>query len=275
MITDSDAEKGRMAAQRLCDAYGKDRVQFAQGHVHNRCQFEATLNHARCKYKGIHIIFNDFDKEWPLTSNSAGMKENNAAKMIRVEMKVFEKKDNGPDGVIVNCASIFGFMGWPQDPFPIYCKKEPVIEVTKDFVKETNAEETGVRLIVLCPSTKHFNDIGLPDIPDPIPDHRICELPPCVPITKRQIGPALSHVLAWAQHGSVWLVEPAISVHETPRLIHFPVEEGETVDPKVYQTLSCSIKTTPPCVELSNHNKSKLCQRLKSKICKVKAPKRK
>lgn len=50
-------------------------------------------------------------------------------------MKVFERKDNnGPSGVIVNCASIFGFMGWPQDPFPIYCKKEPVIEVTKDFV---------------------------------------------------------------------------------------------------------------------------------------------
>lgn len=42
--------------------------------------------------------------------------------------------------------------------------------------------------------------------------------------------------MAWAQSGSTWLVEPAISVHEIPRLIHFPSKEGEKVDPKVYET---------------------------------------
>lgn len=59
--------------------------------------------------------------------------------------------------------------------------------------------------------------------------------------SKYHIGTALSYVLAWAKNGSAWLVEPAISVHQIPRLIHFPEKEGGQVDPKVYQAQVKSI----------------------------------
>ncbi|XP_015431270.1 PREDICTED: uncharacterized protein LOC107187641 [Dufourea novaeangliae] len=275
VIADDDLTSGKMAAQRLCDSHGKNRVQYVHCHIHNHCQFEAALNQIKCKYSDISIVFNNLDKEWPLVCNSMGKKENNTAKVIRTEMKTLGKKDGGPGGIIVNCASIFGFMGWPQEPYPIYCKNEPAIEVTMDFVKESKIEETGVRLVTLCPSNKYFSEIGLPDFPDPIPNNRICELPPCVPSSKHQIGSALSHVLAWAQNGSVWLVEPAISVHETPRLIHFPLKEGEKIDPKVYEIETCSVRTASPCVELSQINRSKRCPRIKTKVCEAKDKKKK
>lgn len=59
--------------------------------------------------------------------------------------------------------------------------------------------------------------------------------------SKYHIGTALSYVLAWAKNGSAWLVEPAINVHQIPRLIHFPEKEGGQVDPKVYQAQVKSI----------------------------------
>lgn len=37
-------------------------------------------------------------------------------------------------GIIINGTSIIGFMGWPEDPVPIYCSnKEPVAETTMDL----------------------------------------------------------------------------------------------------------------------------------------------
>nr|XP_033320896.1 uncharacterized protein LOC117217419 [Megalopta genalis] len=267
VITDNDVDEGNFAAQRLCESYGKDRVQFMECHIQSPCQFEATLSQARVRYKDINIIFNDLDKDWPLTSNDAGKEENNTAKMMRVEMKILRKEGGGSGGVIVNCASIFGFMGWPEDPYPIYCRKEPVIEVMKDFVKDTEMDQTGIRLVTLCPSTKYFSEIGLPYFPETIPNNRIPGVPPCIPTTKRQIGPALSYVLAWAQNDSVWLVEPASSVHENPRLIHFPAKEGEKIDPTIYEKSPCGKLTPPPCVEFSKIDRSKACPKITT-ICK-------
>ncbi|XP_076632460.1 uncharacterized protein LOC143347313 [Colletes latitarsis] len=160
---------------------------------------------------------------------------NYMSKTIRVGLKILGKNHGGPGGIIVNCASILGFIGWPEDPFPIYCKHEPAIEVTMDFAEEFNIEETGVRMVALCPTNKQFRDIGLPCFPDPIPRNRIEETPPCIPTSIGHIGSALSHVIAWGKNGSAWLVEPANSVHEIPRLIHFPSKKGEKVDPKVYE----------------------------------------
>ncbi|XP_076661607.1 uncharacterized protein LOC143365375 [Halictus rubicundus] len=264
-----------MAARKLCDAYGKNRVQFIECHMQSPCHLEAILTRMRRKYKNINIIFNDLDKDWPLTSNNVGIQENNTAKLIRIEMKILGMDKGGSGGAIVNCASIFGFMGWPEDPYPVYCKNEPMIEVVKDFVKDTKIDETGVRLVSLCPSIKHFSDIGLPDFPDSVPNNRICEIPPCVPTTKRQIGPALSYVLAWAENGSVWFVEPAISVHESPRMIHFPIKEGEKIDPNIYQTPPCSVNAAPPCVEFSKIDRSKPCPKIKTKVCRTEAPQKK
>ncbi|XP_054013801.1 15-hydroxyprostaglandin dehydrogenase [NAD(+)]-like isoform X1 [Hylaeus anthracinus] len=235
VIADNDVDQGRMAAQRLCNSYGKNRVQFFEYDANNPCQLEATLSQAHCKYKQIHILFNDSDKErFPSECNATRKKENYISKATRAGLKILGKNHGGPGGIIVNCASILGFMGWPKDPFPVYCKKEPAIEVTMDFAEKFSVEETGVRFVALCPTNKQFCDIGLPDFPDPIPRDRLRDMPPCIPTPKGQIRSALGHVIAWAKSGSTWVVEPAISVHEIPRLIHFPLKEGEKIDPKIY-----------------------------------------
>ncbi|XP_076685861.1 uncharacterized protein LOC143377938 [Andrena cerasifolii] len=274
VIVDSDTEQGQTAARRLCDSYGWDRVQFLECDVKNVRQFEATLRQAVCKHKEIHILFNDLDKEsFSTNCNKSEKKEklqNNAARAIQIGLNIMGKNHGGPGGIIVNCASIFGFMGWPLDPFPIYCKKEPAIEITMDFAKEYKVEETGVRLVALCPANKQFSDIGLPDFPDPLPKECAKELPPCTPTTKYQVGSALTYVMAWARSGSTWLVEPATSVHEIPRLIHFPSKQGEKVDPKVYETQPCTVKLEPPCAKVTD-----ACPSEKKPSCDTDPPKKK
>nr|XP_034186024.1 uncharacterized protein LOC117606999 isoform X1 [Osmia lignaria] len=265
IIADDDTDEGLMAVQKLCDSYGKDRAQFLHCDIRNLCQFEAGLKLAINKLKIVHILFNNLDKDrLPTKCIDTKKNENYTARTIRVGMMLLGKNNGGSGGTIINCASIFGFLGWPQDPFPIYCRKEPAIEVTLDFAKENKIEDTGVRLIALCPTNKLFPEIGLPNFPEPIPNKRVNNLPPCIPSSKDQIGPALCYVLSWAQNGSIWLVEPAISVYKIPKLIHFPSKEGEKVDPKVYETKICPIKLRSDCVDTSkacNPKKSRWCQK--------------
>ncbi|CAK9802016.1 15-hydroxyprostaglandin dehydrogenase [NAD(+)] [Anthophora quadrimaculata] len=274
VMLDQDAVKGYQAAQKLCDAHGKNRLIFIHSDIRITCQFEASLRRALCKLGTIHIIFNDLDKErFPLTCAPATGKEKHLTKKtILAGLKILGKKDGGSGGIIINCASIFGFMGWPENPEPVYCKKEAAIEITKYYAvhptgiiniivsydevlmhvlflpKELNDdEETGVRLVALCPANKQFCDIGLPVFPDKIPNQRVNSLPPCIPTEKYHIGTALSYVLAWAEHGSAWLVEPAVSAHKVPRLIYFPEKEGDKVDPKIYEAQNCTVKLEQPC----------------------------
>ncbi|XP_076753357.1 alcohol dehydrogenase 1 [Xylocopa sonorina] len=237
VIADDDPDQGQTAAEKLCNSYGKGRGLFVHYDIKSDCHVQAGLKHALCKLKAVHILFNDLDKErHPSNCPVSTKRENGTAKTLRVGLQLLGRNHGGPGGIIVNCASIFGFMGWPQDPYPIYCKKEPVIEITRDFAEEHSVEETGVRLVALCPTNKQFGDIGLPDFPESIPNKQTDRMPICIPSTKYHIGTALSYVLAWAKNGSTWLVEPVISVHQVPRLIHFPETEGGKVDPKIYQT---------------------------------------
>ncbi|XP_006620868.1 uncharacterized protein LOC102675565 isoform X2 [Apis dorsata] len=258
VIADHDPKEGKMAVERLCSFHGKNRSYYAHYNIMSDCHSHSSLHDALCKLKVIHIIFNNIDKE--KTSNPK-IEENTVHKTIRIGLELLGKDNGGSGGIIINCASIFGFLGWPQDPFPIYCNKEPAIEVTRYFAKKYNVETTGVRLVALCPTNKHFRDIGLPIFPDPLPNKTMCELPTCIPHSKYHIGTALNHLLAWAKNGSAWLVEPAISVNQIPQLLHFPEKEGEKVDPKVYETQYCTVKIDPPCA------KAKVCTPTKEEMC--------
>ncbi|XP_006560175.1 15-hydroxyprostaglandin dehydrogenase [NAD(+)] isoform X3 [Apis mellifera] len=258
VIADHDPEEGRIAVERLCSFHGKNRSYYAHYNIMSDCHSHSSLHDALCKLKVIHIIFNNVDKE--KTSNPK-IEENTIHKTIRIGLELLGKNNGGSGGIIINCASIFGFLGWPQDPFPIYCNKEPAIEVTRHFAKKYNVETTGVRLVALCPTNKHLRDIGLPIFPDPLPNKTMCELPTCIPHSKYHIGTAVSHILAWAKNGSAWLVEPAISVNQIPQLLHFPEKEGEQVDPKVYETQYCTVNIDPPCA------KAKVCTPTKEEMC--------
>ncbi|XP_076474809.1 alcohol dehydrogenase 2 [Bombus vancouverensis nearcticus] len=251
VVADDDPIEGKIAVKKLCDSYGKNRALFVHYDVKSDCHVQAGLANALCKLKVVHILFNNLDKERPpLKCPTSTSKQNATTKTIQIGLELLGKDQAGSNGIIINCASIFGFMGWPEDPFPVYCNKEPAIEVTRDFAKNYKGEEKDVRVVALCPTTKCFSNIGLPDFPEPIPNKIMNEMPICIPHSKYHIGTALSYILAWAKNGSAWLVEPAISVHQIPRLIHFPEKEGGQVDPKVYQAQQpCPVKIEPPCVE--------------------------
>ncbi|XP_043523384.1 uncharacterized protein LOC122535700 [Frieseomelitta varia] len=250
IIADDNPDQGQIAVERLRDSHGNSRAEFVHYDVKSDCHVQAGLDRALCKLETIHILFNDLDKERRPSTCPISSKENSVVRTIRVGLKLLGRDQGGTGGIIVNCASIFGFMGWPDDPFPVYCKKEPAIEVTRDYAREHKGDETGVRVVAICPTNKLFADIGLPDFPEPIPNKRTCEMPACMPKSKHQIGTALSYVLAWAKSGSTWIVEPAVSVHQLPRLIRFPEKEGEKVDPKVYEARPCPVKIeNRPCVD--------------------------
>ncbi|CAD1469422.1 unnamed protein product, partial [Heterotrigona itama] len=181
MIADDDSDQGEIAVGKLRDCHGKNRAVFVHYDVENDCHSQAGFNHALCKLKVIHILFNDLDKERRSSACPISSKENSVVRTIRVGLKLLGRDHGGTGGIIVNCASIFGFMGWPDDPFPVYCKKQPAIEVTRDYAREHNGEETGVRVVALCPTNKFACDIGLPDFPEPIPNKRTRDMPICMP----------------------------------------------------------------------------------------------
>ncbi|XP_017764116.1 PREDICTED: uncharacterized protein LOC108553642 [Eufriesea mexicana] len=245
-IADDDPVQGQIAVKKLCDSYGKNSAYYVPYDLRSDCIVEIGLKEALCKLSVIHIIFNDLDKErLPEKDPST------TARMIRASLSLLGRNHGGPGGIIVSCASIFGFMGWPENPFPVYCNKEPVIEVTQDLAQERSARETGVRLVALCPTNKNFPNLGLSLYPEPTSNKRTNETPICIPESKSHIGTALSYVLAWAETGSTWLVEPPSSVYRVPRQIHFPRKSGEQVDPRIYEHEPCSVRLGPPCVKVT------------------------
>ncbi|XP_043480597.1 uncharacterized protein LOC122510195 [Leptopilina heterotoma] len=242
VIADRDKEKGDRAVERLCDTYGKDRASFVQCDIRDSTLLEASFAEAICRHKVIHILFSDFDENQtsPIknrTTSICGESDDNGwsntRKASMIGLKFMGKKNGGAGGVIVNCASILGFMDWPQNPLPIYCKKEPVIEVTRSVAEEHPVDKNGVRFIALCPTNKPFEKISLPDFPE-CQNKNDCPIE-CIPRRKKIVGLALTHVMANALTGSTWLVPPFPSLYELPKLIHFPKNKDELVDPQVYE----------------------------------------
>ncbi|KAG7188294.1 hypothetical protein KM043_007957 [Ampulex compressa] len=197
VIADFDRIEGDAAVQKLCNRHGRARACFVPCDIRNAHQFEVALNQACSQYEKVHILFNDLDKQRFAshrqgdTSSPTGGKsvwQNNTMRGIHYGMKVMGKQNGGPGGIIINCASVLGFMGWPQDPSPVYCMKEPSIETTLDLSKEYPLKDTGVRLVALCPTNKPFSEIGLPDFPN----STSCTLPherlPCIPLSLAQLS---------------------------------------------------------------------------------------
>jgi hypothetical protein len=64
--------------------------------------------------------------------------QNNTVSLTRIGFECMRCKMKNEDpnwnGIIINCASILGFVGWPEKPEPIYCRREPIIETSLDLV---------------------------------------------------------------------------------------------------------------------------------------------
>ncbi|XP_011302843.1 15-hydroxyprostaglandin dehydrogenase [NAD(+)]-like isoform X2 [Fopius arisanus] len=215
---------GTRAAQQLCDTHGKDRAQFAMCALNTVCKFEVSPSCAG---------HNGDDANW-----------SNTRRVIEAGMKFMGKHNGGAGGIIINTTRIIGFMGWPEEPIPVYTSKEPVVETTQDLAEMFPFEKTGVRIITLLEASRPFEEIGLPDFPPPETKREKGKrmYTSGASALESKIGRAIVHLMAKAMNGSVWLIESA-SPLQLPRLIHFP-KKGEKVDGRIYDRVRC-----PPAFE--------------------------
>ncbi|XP_043288461.1 15-hydroxyprostaglandin dehydrogenase [NAD(+)]-like [Venturia canescens] len=245
ILADEDPLEGKNAAQNLCDFYGKNRARFFRCDLRSFCQLEGVFEEAVCKYKKVDVLFSNLDRSNSRVYSSRvrncnqvsnvpeidDTKLSNTARAIKAGVKYMGSRENDKSGgIIINGATIIGFMGWPEDPMPIYCfNKEPVAETTMDSAKIYAPEKTGVRIVALLRSQRPFSEIGLPDFPNSGADER------CNDHSESRIGKALIHVMSRASTGTTWLSEPAPCIREIPWQIHFPPRHGESVDPRIYE----------------------------------------
>ncbi|XP_015110403.1 uncharacterized protein LOC107036774 [Diachasma alloeum] len=250
IVADDSPSAGQKAAQHLCDMHGRDRAHFALCALNSICKFEAVFDSVLCRQRNIHILFNNLDGT-TTPSQLCGENDGDDAdwsktrRAIEVGVKFMGKQNGGAGGIIINTARILGFMGWPEEPVPVYCTKEPVVETTQDLAKMYAFEKTGVRIITLLEASRPFEEIGLPDFPaaGTKPERGKPVYTACASAMESKIGRAIVHLMAKAENGSTWLMESA-SPRELPRLIHFPSKEGEKIDPKIYDEVPC-----PPAFE--------------------------
>ncbi|XP_011499327.1 PREDICTED: uncharacterized protein LOC105363358 [Ceratosolen solmsi marchali] len=232
IIADNNAEMGARAVEKLCNTYGKHRAKFFCCNLKNSCHIEAIFSSSYCTDENISIMFNDLDAiqslpDPQLSHCMDGSKINNTLRLLHKGFKYMcnKKGGQGTNGIIVNCASIMGFVGWPEKPKPIYCCREPVIETTLDIVPEYPVKKTGIRVVSLCPINRAFETIGLPNFPDyTISKESRCPNSSCSPnpsLDKKRLGKGLVHLMAYATTGSVWLLQPPFTLSEIPKLVDY------------------------------------------------------
>ncbi|XP_024936993.1 alcohol dehydrogenase 1 [Cephus cinctus] len=257
IIGDNDVRRGKLAADKLCMAYGRERAIFKKCDATNECQVDGIFCDTLCKYKAVDILLSDFDtipvKSHPQIScdNSATNNWNNTMTVVHTGVKHIGKENGGRGGIIVSCASILGLVGFPEAPEPVYCGHEPVVETMRSLAKEYPVKKTGVRLVTLCMSNKSFANIGLPEFPPEEFKNLEINKELCYPSDdKSRVGIALTHAMAWASNGSTWLVEPEPCLREQPVLLHFPEEKNQRIDTKIYDTVTCPVATENHCAKI-------------------------
>ncbi|XP_014216498.1 uncharacterized protein LOC106645216 [Copidosoma floridanum] len=223
ILADADEAAGAFAAERLCKAYGKDRARFYSCDPRNSCHVEGIFKSSICRDENVTILFNDLDAinrqtDPPLNYCPDEKKQSNVHRLTRLGLEHLLAKEGSikrSTGLIINCASILGFLRWPRSPKPVYCHSEPSIETTVELAKEFPAERTGLRLVALCPAGRTYDSIGLPD--DTTEESTHC--PPDPKKDRGRMGRVLAHVMAHAESGSTWLIEAPWTLHEVPRLV--------------------------------------------------------
>ncbi|XP_058792636.1 (5R,7aS)-5-hydroxy-7a-methyl-1-oxo-2,3,5,6,7,7a-hexahydro-1H-indene-carboxyl-CoA reductase-like [Phymastichus coffea] len=251
---------GASAAERLCAAYGKGRAKFYPCDPKNSCQVEGIFECSHCREENVSILVNDLDAiqrlpDSPMNSCPGDTKHSNAKRITKIALEVMPRKCKSSGGIIVNCASILGFMGWPDNPQPVYCGSEPVIETSLRLAASFPVEQTGIRLVALCPSNRSFEAIGLPDMPDSATmrdEASPCQTRSCTPDPRRdrsRVGHALAHLTARAPTGTAWLIEPPFTAREQPQLLlprSTNAEEcsiAQTLDSPPTRDVQCSCKS--------------------------------
>ncbi|KAJ8687847.1 hypothetical protein QAD02_023642 [Eretmocerus hayati] len=194
ILADNNRHHGIFAERKLCKLFGLGRAKYYPCNCRDTASIDGLFKCTLCSEENISIVFNDLDAVHTAPKSKIEClnkdRTTNASRLTRRSLDMLKKQ--GCPAMLINCASLLGFMGWPGPdplPVPVYCHGEPAIEICTELAKKdseaSSSETSQVRLIALCPTNSTLEHVGLPDIPDEVPKKaRACQMTcspdPCV-----------------------------------------------------------------------------------------------
>ncbi|XP_046751401.1 uncharacterized protein LOC124414497 [Diprion similis] len=150
-ILDLATSNGMEVAKNLNSEFGHGKVIFVASDVTKTKEFEAGFAKAFEECGGLDIVINNAgimdDTKWELMVD---INYNGVVRGTLLGLKYMGKNMGGKGGTIVNVSSIVGCQ--PSPIFPIYAgTKYAVIGLTRSFAAPENYNNTGVRLLAICP----------------------------------------------------------------------------------------------------------------------------
>lgn len=225
ILLDINEAKGKEAVALLNSTYGTGKAVFIKCDVTK--DLETVSNNILNSYN-IDVLVNSAGI-WDETNLRKTM-EVNAIALIEWSMKFWRymRKDNGGNGgTIVNLASMTGFV---VDPFMIYykCSKFTVIAFTKSLGHEYHYNQTGVRIVALCPGftrtslTQKFHKLSWGERVEDF-DRLINHLPWQ---STDVVGNAAVEVFHKAESGTAWVINGG-QLAEAPDFVKLSMKELE------------------------------------------------
>ncbi|XP_076285944.1 15-hydroxyprostaglandin dehydrogenase [NAD(+)]-like [Lasioglossum baleicum] len=219
-ILDLPTSAGTTTVADLEKKFGKGKALFFPCDVTNVKQFEETFKKAANAMGGIDIVINNAgvanDKNWKLIVdlNMGGVIHGSL-----LAMELMHKDKGGKGGIIVNISSIVGFS--ISRYLPAYCSsKHQVIAFSRGLAGWY--EETGVRVLVMCPGVTTFPliDYNLePFAFDFVDKKKMMEVFNSYPTQgPENLAKAMVLLIQKGKNGSVWVSEG----ENPPYAIEFP-----------------------------------------------------
>ncbi|XP_077997037.1 15-hydroxyprostaglandin dehydrogenase [NAD(+)]-like isoform X1 [Glandiceps talaboti] len=151
-LIDLDNEKGKETTKQLTEKYGEGRTLFISCNVTSKDGLEAAFVKTKSTFGGLDLVFNNAgvmdEFNWELTVD-VNLKAVVTGTYLALEH--MGTKHGGNGGIVMNTASIIGFV--PSPFVPMYgTTKAAVIEFTRSVAEELRFKENNIRVAAFCPS---------------------------------------------------------------------------------------------------------------------------
>lgn len=157
-VADLQEEKGRQFVKEQQEIYGAQNAIFTACDVTKDDSYKGIFEFTLKEFKRIDVVVN----------NAGIIHEQNARKTVDVNLmgpilgcqlafQYMGKSKGGKGGIVINMASIVGFL--PCHALPIYCAtKHAVVGLTRSYGTPYHLERDGIIFSALCPS---FTDTAI------------------------------------------------------------------------------------------------------------------
>ncbi|XP_069687840.1 15-hydroxyprostaglandin dehydrogenase [NAD(+)]-like [Periplaneta americana] len=213
-ICDVNASKAATVLQDLEKEFGKNRVLFMKTDVSKGEEIEEAFKETIKKFDELHIVVNNAgicnDKIW---KEAVAINLNGVIQGAFTALKYIGKNNGGKGGVVVNTGSIAGLEGGVSVT-PVYnATKHAVIGFTRSFGSDFIYQQTGIRMMVICPgyttseiiSSATTEQTAITYYDDWMPEFgRGVELHK-PPQKAENVGKGVLHMIREGKNGSVWV----------------------------------------------------------------------